>query len=85
MPWRGRSTYSVRTRQAAQVLTSRRATETLMPPRRKRPRPTYRVSFSSTLICTGCGKTTTVSGEDKIMATVPEDLPPGWVCDAGPS
>ena len=52
--------------------------------RRKRlPRPVYRVTFSSTLICTGCHKTATVTGEDKIMASVPEDLPPGWVCDAG--
>ncbi len=52
--------------------------------RRKRlPRPVYRVTFSSTLICTGCHKTVTVTGEDKIMASVPEDLPPGWVGDTG--
>ncbi len=56
----------------------------MMPPRRKRlPRPTYRVTFESTLICTGCHKNATVTGEDEIMASVPEDLPPGWVCDSG--
>lgn len=54
------------------------------PPKRKRARrPVYRVTFTSTLVCTGCRKTATVTGHDKVMASVPEDLPRGWVCDTG--
>jgi hypothetical protein len=56
----------------------------LMRTRRKRlPRPAYRVTFASTLVCTRCRKTATVTGEDKVLASLPENLPPGWVCDAG--